>query len=508
MGTESLNRLSFFNGRSFGGAPLSFRVEDGRFCDLGAPPDETSVDLGGGTVLPGFVDSHCHIVPLGLDMLKLSLAGLSSRDAVIEAVGSHARECPDPWIQAVHYDQTRFDDAQHLSRFELDAVVADRPVILRHSNGHASVANTAALEAAGIAPTIADPPGGTYVRDASGQLTGVLLERAHEHVTAKAPQPTEDDLFEAVMRAGRAMAALGITSATDMMTGRWNLEAELRAYARASRSGCPVRLRLYAQWATVLGPRGIDKGLLGELMSAMDKPRCRLNGLKIFADGAVGSATAAIYGEYLTTGEGGQLIYPPERFHSMVQMADQQGWQLAVHSIGDLSTDLVMDAYSQTSDPRRHRLEHAMILSDGQISRLASLGCEVTMQPEFLLRFGHAYEKQLGSERARRIKRFRSVLHKGIPLSFSSDRPIVPGDPWDGIAMAVARPNGFDPSENLTLAEAIDLYTTAGARVNLDPDMGRIDAGCHADFQVYDGAPSRATLREVWSGGHRVTPED
>lgn len=495
----------FFNGKSTTGEDLTLCVENERFVESHGAGHPDRVDLKGRTVLPGFVDAHCHIIPMGLDMQKLHLGPFSTKEEILDALRDWNKDHSSGWLHAVHYDQTRFEDTTHLTRFEIDRVISDRPVLLRHSNGHASIANTRALEAASVDESVKDPNGGTFVREAGGRLTGVLLERAHEIVTSASPAPSLEEMVDAVLRASRKMAELGITCASDMMTGRWNLERELEAYHRASQSGCPVRLRLYAQWGTVLGARGIDSGLLKELTSAMDPDKCRLNGLKIFADGAVGSATAAIYGKYLTTGGDGQLIYAPDRFKEMVKKGDEAGWSIAVHTIGDRSTDLVMEAFEQTQDPARHRIEHAMILSDEQIDRMARLGSQVTMQPEFLLRFGHAYLKQLGPSRAGIIKRFKSVLNAGIPLSFSSDRPIVPGDPWDGINVAVRRPDGFDQSENIDFETALNLYTHSSAVANNDGgQMGTLATGALADFQVFDGKPSKDTLSAVYQGGRSI----
>lgn len=456
-----------------------------------APAAAERMDLGGQMLYPAFIDSHCHILPTGLDLQKLHLGPCSNPTEVLDALSERHRTLePGAWLHAVHYDQTKFPDGVHLHRDALDAISRERPILLRHVNGHASVANTAALTVAGIDDSVEDPTGGTYVRDPSGRLTGVLLERAHEFVTAASPEPTLDEMVEAILAACREMAAVGIGTATDMMTGRWNLARELEAYRLASEQGCPIRLRLFIQWGTVLGPRGIDPAELSDLMGAMDPSRCKVVGLKIFADGAIGSATAAIYGRFLTDpddgrSESGQLIYNAERFHAMVRAADEAGWRLAVHSIGDRSTDLVLDAFSKTADPRRHRIEHAMLLSDAQIERMASIGCHCTMQPEFLMKFGHAYLRQLGPERASRLKRAESVRRAGIPLSFSSDRPIVAGDPLDGIQTAVSRPPGFDPGENVSRTIAVDAYTEMAAIANDDVGfVGRLAAGEVADFRL------------------------
>lgn len=475
------------------GSPQEMLVEDGKVVfrrspEVGLPEGSWVRDLGGASLIPAFIDPHCHILPTGLDLQKLHLGDCETPEGVIAKVAArHAEMEPGAWLHAVHYDQTRFTDAKHLTRRDLDAISADRPILLRHVNGHASIANTAALTAAKIAPDVADPNGGTYVRDESGTVTGVLLERAHEFVSSAAPEPTLDEMVDAIMAAGDKMADLGIIAATDMMTGRWNLDRELTAYRLASERGCRIRLRLFLQWGTVLGPRGMGPSLLQTHRDAMDPERCQVEGLKIFADGAIGSATAAIYGNYLTDpSSSGQLIYSHERLAEMIAKADAAGWRLAIHSIGDRSTDLVMEAYEKTQDPSRHRIEHAMLLSDAQIDRLARIGCHVSMQPEFLLRFGHAYRKQLGPDRAATLKRFRSVLDAGIPLSFSSDRPIVAGDPRDGMRMATSRPDGFDPQENVTISEALRATTELAARANGDEHfMGTLLPGQLAEWQLW-----------------------
>lgn len=494
----------FRNAKIVGSSADRFTVAGGRFVD---GPGEVATDLGGRWVMPGFVDSHCHVLPTGLDLRKLHLGPCQTREDVLDAVrGALPAVEPGAWLHAVHYDQTKYADARHLTKNELDAVSATTPILLRHSNGHASVANSAALAVAGVDESTADPAGGEYVRDATGRLTGVLLERAHEHVTDSAPRPTVEEMTLAILAAADRMAELGITAATDMMTGRWHLADEIEAYEAAAAQGAKIRFRLCMQWARVFGPRGTGADRIKERLASLHRNDCHAMGIKIFADGAIGSASAAIHGAYLTTGGDGQLIYAPERLTAMVREADEAGFAVAIHSIGDRATDLVMDAFEQTADPTKHRVEHAMLLSDAQIERLARLGVHVTMQPEFLMRFGHAYRKQLPPERATAIKRFRSVLAAGIPLSFSSDRPIVPGDPWDGIGCAVSRPEGFDPAESIPLETAIRLYTTEGATANGEPgEMGRIEPGALADFQVYEEEPKPgAKPAAVYKSGHET----
>jgi predicted amidohydrolase YtcJ len=479
-------------------------IENGRVISRegGEPPAELApVDLQGVYLLPAFIDAHCHILPTGLDLQKLHLGECTSPEDILDKVQERDRQLPEgEWLMAVHYDQTKFPDGEHMHRRQLDAISTSRPILLRHVNGHASIANTACLQAAKVDDATPDPKGGTYVKDSSGHLTGVLLEHAHELVTNAAGVPSLEKMVEAILQAGEKMAALGIACASDMMTGRYNLEQELNAYRIAAERGCKVRTRLYLQWATVFGRRALDQARIEELASQMDRTTCRIAGIKIFADGAIGSATAAIYGRFTGSSPSdavperdGQLMYAPERLKEMVRVAHEAGYRISIHSIGDYSTDLVMDSYSEVGDAAHHRIEHAMLLSDAQIDRMKKLGIHCAMQPEFLHWFGHSYKRQLGPEMAARLKRCRSVMDAGVPVSFNSDRPIVGGNPWDGIRTAENRPEGFDPSENVTRTEAVYAYTAMGAVANAEEaEMGRLEPGQLADYQLYAEDPMRS----------------
>jgi predicted amidohydrolase YtcJ len=498
--------LVYRNGRTHKGEPIAFEVVSGRFktvdLDIDVPH---AVDLRQATVLPGFIDAHCHIMPTGFDLFRLNLSECGTHEDVLDRVRDRLDQTPDnDWLLAVHYDQNRFDGIRHMSRDQLDAVSTEKPILLRHVNGHASVANTAALVAAGVTEQTQDPKGGVYVRDATGRLTGVLLERAHEHVSDAAPAPTLEQRTAAAIKAADEMSQFGITCASDMMTGYSDLLEEMEGYWLAAQNGAKVRFRLYLQWSPVFGPRAADASKREELTQSMDAARCKVAGAKIFADGAVSAGTAAIYGEFKSGGNG-NLIYDPERLTKMTVLAHEKGWPVSVHSIGDRATDHVLDAFEATGEPSRHRIEHAMLLSDAQVARLAKAGCHTTMQPEFLARLGHAYMRQLDTERASKIKRARSCLDAGIRMSFNSDRPIVLGDPWVGIHTATNRPEGFDPAENVTPDEAIDLYTRGGADANGDlGEMGELKTGQHADFQLYKG-PLGGKPDAVYMGGELMS---
>jgi predicted amidohydrolase YtcJ len=461
------------------------------------------IDLGGAYLLPSFIDAHCHILPTGLDLSKLHLGIASTKQEVLQMLADWHRAQPDGWLLAVHYNQTKFVDGEHLTLQELDQISSSRPILLTHVNGHASVANSAAFAAAKIDNSTPDPSGGAYRRDADGKLDGVCLEHAHEFIQRAKPMPTIEQMAEAIVLAGQKMSEFGISCASDMMTGCFDLERELQAYTLATRMGCPIHIRLYLQWRDVFGKRAVPQDRLKDLIDAANaETSLRVQGIKIFSDGGISSATAAIYGRFLSTDPqkalklvngietDGQLIYNPEKLNLMFLRAHESGMQVSVHAIGDYATDLVLDAMALTDEPSRHRIEHAMILSDSQIERMRGVGCYCTFQPEFLMALGPAYRRQLGEARASKLIRSRSVLDAGIPLSFNSDRPIVAGNPWDGILTASNRPTDFDSAENCTRAEAILAYTAAAAEVNGDKgEMGTLESGSLAHFQLYEDNP-------------------
>lgn len=489
------------------GGLTSLLIENGRVLGSGTDPldlesfeDVERIDLGGRTLAPKLIDNHCHILPTGLDLNKPSLSGLTSRAAVLDVLSRAARERPDGWLHAVRYDPTALPEGEALTGADLDAISTTRPILVRYVSGHASVGNRAAFLAANVDQATVDPSGGVYERGPDGRHTGVATEDAHETLTAAMPRPTVDDMTEAILAAGRSMAGYGIGTASDMMTGRFHLLDEIEAYRRAAAEGNPIRVRLWIQWRDVFGRRGIGVERLRELMAGLSEERVAVRGIKIFADGAIGSGTAAIYGRYEGDGQGGakissggltlggdkagQLIYSPERLTTMTTTAHEAGFGVAVHAIGDYATDLVLDAFEATGEPRRHRLEHAMLLSDAQIERLARLDPYVTFQPEFLAHFGHLYRRQLGEERARRLIRARSVIDAGLRVSFSSDRPIVEGDPHVGLRAIVDRPDG---GEAVTETEARLGYTAWAADANGDAGaLGTLAPGELADWRALD----------------------
>lgn len=485
------------------GSTRNMRVaDDGLVTYMGhdEPFADDEIDLEGGWLMPGFVDCHCHIMPSGFELMRLNLSRCETREEVLIASRDAAESLPEgAWLLAMHYDQNRFDNGRHITASEIDAFISDRPVILRHASGHACVVNSVAMKAAGITESSDDPRGGELGRD-NGLPNGVLLENAMELAYRVVPKPSKEEMADAIVAAAQSMSKFGITSAADMMTGHLGLDDEIWAYKTAAERGAPLRTRLYVQWSEVFK----NKTTLAEIANAL-KPvpetLVGVRGVKLFADGAIGAGTAAMHEDYLTGGNG-RFIYPPEELQRRVSIADDAGYSIAIHSIGDRCTDLVLDCYEKTKDPTKHRIEHVMVLSDAQIKRIKKVGCKVTLQPEFLNHFAPAYKKNLGEARFSKLKRTKSLDDAGVHIGFSSDRPIVPGNPWTGIHIAANRGD-----ESITIDRGIELYTHCAAETNdAGAELGRLNIRQLADFQVYETDPREpdAKLMGVWMGGRKV----
>lgn len=445
-------------------------------ANLDGPVDEV-IDLNQQWVLPQFVDNHSHIEATGTYLGYPTLVNCNTKESVLSQLRDALKPSP-PILIAIQYDQNRWG-GDHLSLTELDTISAQIPILIKHSNGHAGVCNSAAFQLANVAPSELDPPSGQFGRDASGQLNGVLYEGALERVTRFFPSLNFEQMKDSIRRGLQKVKSLGYQEVSDMGSNGLDPSQLLQAYGAVAEEPDSLEMRLYLHWKDVFGPRAIHPELI-------QQHRALIAGVKIFADGAIGSATAAIYGKFTSNPKSqpaggksrtdaasatnraadGLLMYPPDRLTEMVCIATEAGFQVATHAIGDLAVDLVMNAYEASGEPARHRIEHAMILSDEQIDRLVKLGCFVSVQPEFLSRFGDAYRTQLGPERGSQLIRTKSMRERGVKVSASTDRPIVEGDPLLGLQMLRTRPFGFTEQENIGGAEALPLWLGEASLAN------------------------------------------
>jgi predicted amidohydrolase YtcJ len=473
-----------------------------------APVGARRVRLDGMTLVPGFNDCHMHILGYGLKLLAADLspdAGVRDASSLVAALRRWADANPGaPWIRGASYNQNAFPGVAHVPLADLDAAFPDRPVLIHHTSGHAAVANSAALRAAAIGPATASPSGGEIVRSASGAPTGVLLETAIGLVSDAVPPPSRADMGQAIIRACRALTAVGVTSASDMSVGGPDTAGEVGAYKDAVAEGAAVRMTLCPD-ATELGaperiPCRADLEACWQLDEAPEGAlgSLRMGALKLFADGALTTRTAALRSPFEDNGGLGMLLHEPDLLRAYIRAGHAAGWQLATHAIGDRAIELVLDAYaSAQSDggaPRRHRVEHCMMVDAGLMSRLRRLGVVAVVQPEFVASLGDAYVLGLGLDRASQLVPVRSFLAEGIPVAFSSDCPVVRGAPLDGIRAALRRttPSGrvLGADQRIGPGEALAAYTTGAAHAVFDEEhTGAIAVGMRADLAVLTGWP-------------------
>ena len=473
--------------------------------------------LGGRTLLPGFHDAHCHVLGFGLTLAAVTLTNVPSVPELVSRLSARAGETsagPGDWVRGRGYNQNILAERRHPTRQDLDQVGGGRPfVLITHASGHAVCVNSRALELMGVAENTPDPPGGTIVRDEHGDATGVLLETAANLAYDAAPDPTEAEKIAALGRASSALNAMGITSAVDATLGLAARDSfqEIPVYHAAAASGAlTVRCSLMM--------------LLSQLTSAdaVPNPRdlttetewVRLGPAKVFTDGALTTRTAFLRSAFAGTDSLGTAVWTAEQLDDMVLRAHSAGWQIAAHAIGDAAIDLCLDAYGRalSKSPRadaRHRIEHAMLLWPDQVGRLARLGLLPVYQPEFLMRFGDSYTSAIGDSRAGRLMPYAETQAAGLPLVFSSDIPVIPGAPLDGVHAATTRrtPSGvmLGPRQCVSAPDGLRAYTEGAAySVFLEHDRGQITPGHRADFVVLDGWPETPTVSATIVGGDVV----
>jgi len=388
------------------------------------------------------------------------------------------------------WDQNRWPGQQFPTRAALDAAIADRPVFATRIDGHAAWVNSVALRAAGITRQTADPPGGKILRDAAGEPTGVLIDNAVGLVAAKAPPPTPE-IRERWIRAAAATAiATGLTAVHDMGID----DATAAVYRKlAAAHQLPLRVVAYLS-----APADLHR------LAAPPEPptgRFSMPGVKLYADGALGSRGARLYAGY-TDDPGNQGLWrtEPAVLARTVDAAVAGGWQVAIHAIGDAAVGGVLDAYlaAEAAHPGEHRLriEHVQVIAAADVPRMVAAHAIASMQPTHATSDMPWAEARLGPERVLGAYAWRTMLDHHIPFAAGSDFPVERVSPLLGLYAAVTRQNaqgmpaqGWYPAQRMTLLEAIEAFTGGAAYAErAEATRGMIAVGRRADFTVYSGA--------------------
>ena len=513
MSTAYYNGIVYTGNGSFEEA---FLVRDGVFEKVGSTdeilssvtlPDER-VDLAGVFVCAGFNDSHIHLLNFGQ---FLHGARLAEHTGSLQEMLNYLRAflCKNPlrpgqWLKGRGWNQDYFADTDRMpDRYDLDSVSTEVPVRLTRACGHCCVVNSVALELAGIDRNTADPDGGTIGRDMDGEPDGCLYENAIELLNPFMPQPDKEALKEMLMLAMAEVNRYGITSVQtdDYSTFRgvsWHLINE--AYRELEAEGkMTVRVNEQCNFTELAELR---KFIEAGNMTGAGSDFFRIGPLKLLGDGSLGSRTAHLSMPYLNENNYGFSLSDPEYLKEIVTYAHLNGMQISVHAIGDKCLDEVLDAYEAAlnGSPRpdhRHGIVHCQISRADQLERMARLGLHVYAQSIFLDYDNHIVEKLVPPELSQTSYSWKTLLDKGVCVSNGSDCPVELPNVMAGIQCAVTRCSldGFGPflpSEAFTVQDALESFTTAGARASFEENKkGCIREGMLADFVILSEDPFR-----------------
>ena len=440
-------------------------------------------NLDGQTLTPGFIDSHCHFLRMGVGMItRLDLSDAKTLTEALQKLVKRAKQTkPGEWILGRGFDEAKWPENRYLNKNDLDPLTPDNPVMLVRVCGHLISVNTPAMEAAGITGETVDPEGGTIDRNNAGQPTGVLRD-CRQLVTRVIPHTTQETMVEGVREASLLALSLGCTGVHDA-----GMEAnQIRAYQKAYRSGA-LMVRAYMMLRGSIPKAAASVGILTGFGDHM----LRIGSAKILMDGSLGARTAALYEPYADDPSNtGLLMMSHDELVERVTSAHNAGLQVATHAIGDLAIEHALDAVDEALrlSPRkdhRHRIEHCEILSSQQIERIKRLGIVPDMQPNFVGEWSgpdSMYRQRLGERRDRMSNPYRALLDEGIPLAFGSDG--MPFNPIYGVWSAVNHPIR---ENRITLTEAIMCYTLNAAYSGFQETYtGSIEPGKLADVAVFD----------------------
>jgi predicted amidohydrolase YtcJ len=475
-------------------------MSGGRFVAVGAKDEVDNlasastkrIDLGGRTVLPGFIDAHLHTASSGLRHLKEVDCDLRSIAAIQAAIRERAAKTPPgQWVVGFKYDDTKTSDGRALTIADLDAAASGHPVFINHRGGHTSWVNSKALSVADVNEATPDPPGGKFERGPGGKLTGRVMESANDRFRSKIPETaTRAERQAGVKLITQMIVRSGITSVNDP-TGQ---PEDLIAYQDAYAAG-DLNVRVYGfisqPYIKDMLPSGVHSGLGNEWV--------RVGAMKMFCDGSISERDARVSQPYVgRPNDYGILVNNEEQLFEMARKPYAAGWQIGTHANGDVAIDIVLRVYDrlQRETPKkdpRFRIEHCTIVNDDLVRRIKAQGVIPAPFSSYVYYHGEKM-KAYGAERLNSMFALRSFLDAGIPCTMSSDYPPGPFEPMMFLQSAVTRTdtmgNVWGPKQRIGVAEALRVATMNGAHASFEEKLkGSIEVGKLADLVVLGRDP-------------------
>jgi predicted amidohydrolase YtcJ len=478
------------------------------------------IDGRGKTLLPGLIDAHGHVLDLGLESVQVQLTGTASLQEAEQKIRAYAQANPRrAWLVGGGWNHVIWKLGRFPTAQELDSAVADRPAALDRIDGHAKWLNTKALRAAGITKDTRDPTGGRIERDAAGNPSGILVDKAMDLVEAVIPKLGEAERLAALQAAMGHMNSVGLTGVGDAGVGA-DVIASYRKLADQGR----LTVRVYA----MIAGTGEDFRVLskdGPLLGYAHD-RLTVRSVKLFADGALGSRGAALLAPYSDKPEQtGLLFMTNAEMQHRIETALSAGYQVNIHAIGDAANRQVLDAFeaayrSVGGRVLRNRIEHAQVVATSDIPRFKQLDLVASMQPTHATSDMNMAEARIGPERLKGAYAWRSFLDQGTVIAGGSDFPVESDNPFFGLHAAVTRtdhanqpPGGWHPEQAMTLLEAFRAFTLDAAYAeHQEQSLGSLEPGKWADFIVVDrdlfkSPPAdiwKIRVLETWLAGERV----
>jgi len=450
-----------------------------------AGPETRVIDAKDKTVIPGLVDCHVHMTGFGDFLQSLNLRDVDSIKEMQTGLHEYAkRNNEKTWILGGRWDQERFSEKRYPTRKDLDDAVSDKPVFLTRVCGHVGVANSKALQLAGITKHTAVAGGHVDLDKATGEPDGIIRENAIGLIWKAVPKPTPTEVEEACLAACEEAAKVGLVCVHWMISSANEIKAIQRLHSVGK---LPLRVHLG------ISVDALDEMVSLGLLSGFGDDMVKIGFIKILADGSLGGRTAALEKPYFDKPETrGMMLYTQKKLNELVAKAHQAGLQLAIHAIGDRAIDSVLKAYEKTLEvfPRkdhRHRIEHCSLLNESLVKRMKKLELIASVQPHFVFSDFWATDR-VGKTRARWVYPFKTLMQEGLTLVSGSDGPVEPINPILGIWAAAARKS--NPQESLTVEEALKTYTINAAFSSFDEHKrGTIEAGKLADMVVLSDDP-------------------